>query len=68
MATHRTFIATYIIASGRNGTLYTGMTANREARVWKHRAGAFDGFSKTYARRPATAFDASSCEAAGSGL
>lgn len=49
MPTHRTFIATYIVASGRNGALYTGMTANLTARVWKHRTGAFEGFSKTYA-------------------
>jgi putative endonuclease len=48
MASHRTFIATYIMASGRNGTLYTGMSANLEARVWKHRAGTFEGFSKRY--------------------
>lgn len=48
MPTHRTFIATYIMASGRNGTLYTGMTANLSARVWKHRTGALEGFSKTY--------------------
>ncbi|MBJ7320614.1 MAG: GIY-YIG nuclease family protein [Brevundimonas sp.] len=48
MPTHRTFIATYIMASGRNGTLYVGMTANLTARVWKHRTGAFDGFGKAY--------------------
>ena len=48
MATHRTFIAAYIMASRRNGTLYTGMTANLTARVWKHRAGVFEGFSKRY--------------------
>ncbi len=48
MPTHRTFIATYIMASGRNGTLYTGMTANLTARTWRHRTGAFEGFSKTY--------------------
>ncbi|HVL41904.1 MAG TPA: GIY-YIG nuclease family protein [Brevundimonas sp.] len=48
MPTHRTFIATYIMASGRNGTLYTGMTANLTARVWRHRTGAFDGFSRTH--------------------
>ncbi|RYG16796.1 MAG: GIY-YIG nuclease family protein, partial [Caulobacteraceae bacterium] len=35
MGTHRTFIATYIMASRRNGTLYVGMTANLMARVWK---------------------------------
>jgi putative endonuclease len=45
MPTHRTFIATYILASGRNGTLYIGMTANLFARVWKHRNGTFPGFT-----------------------
>ena len=45
MATHRTFIATYIMASGRNGTLCIGMTANLHARVWKHRQGIFEGFT-----------------------
>lgn len=46
MGTHRTVIATYIMANGRNGAIYTGMTANLTARVWKHRTGAFEGHSK----------------------
>ncbi|WP_417233018.1 GIY-YIG nuclease family protein [Brevundimonas sp.] len=45
MRTHRTFIATYIMGSGRNGTLYTGMTANLFTRVWKHRTHSFAGFT-----------------------
>ncbi|MDY6924839.1 MAG: GIY-YIG nuclease family protein [Pseudomonadota bacterium] len=45
MGTHRTFIATYIMGSGRNGTLYVGMTANLFARVWRHRTHAFPGFT-----------------------
>lgn len=45
MGTHRTFIATYIMGSGRNGTLYTGMTSNLYARVWKHKTHAFPGFT-----------------------
>jgi putative endonuclease len=48
MATHRTLIATYIMASGRNGTLYAGSTSNLESRVWKHRTRAFPGFSDAY--------------------
>ena len=48
MATHRTFIATYMMANSRNGAIYTGMTANLTARVWKHRTGVFDGFSTRY--------------------
>ena len=42
MRTHRKFVATYIMANKRNGTLYTGVAANLPARVWKHRVGAFD--------------------------
>jgi putative endonuclease len=43
MARHRPFIATYIMASGRNGTTYVGMTSNLHARVWKHKNGTWDG-------------------------
>jgi putative endonuclease len=46
MGTHRTFIATYIMASGRNGATYLGMTANLYARVWQHKTGVFEGHSK----------------------
>ena len=45
MGTHRTFIATYIMGSGRNGTLYTGMTSNLYARVWRHKNHVFEGFT-----------------------
>jgi len=38
----------YMMASGRNGTLYVGVTANLIARVSQHRAGAVEGFSKKY--------------------
>ena len=48
MPTHRTFIATYMMAKGRNGTIYVGMTANLRARVWKHRQGLFEGYSKEH--------------------
>lgn len=46
--THRLFIAAYIMASGRNGTLYVGSTSNLYERVRQHKGGAFEGFSKTY--------------------
>lgn len=49
MPTHRTFIATYIMASGRNGTLYTGMTSNLFARVWRHKIHSFTGFTDDHA-------------------
>ena len=38
----------YIMASRRNGTLYTGVTSNLLQRVWQHREGAVDGFTKRY--------------------
>lgn len=40
--------AAYIMASGRNGTLYTGVTSDLVGRVWQHREGALDGFTKRY--------------------
>jgi putative endonuclease len=45
MATHRTFIASYIMASGRNGTIYIGSTSNLISRVWKHKTRVFPGFT-----------------------
>jgi len=41
-------IATYIMASSRNGTLYLGVTGNLWRRVRQHKQGVFEGFSKTY--------------------
>lgn len=38
----------YILASGMNGTLYVGVTSNLIRRVWEHREGLVDGFSKQY--------------------
>jgi putative endonuclease len=38
----------YILASERNGTLYTGVTTNLLRRVWEHRQGLIPGFTKTY--------------------
>ena len=40
------FIAFYIMASGRNGTLYTGVTSALVARVSQHTRGVYKGFSK----------------------
>ena len=40
--------AVYIMASGRNGTLYTGVTSNLPQRAWLHRTGAVGGFTKRY--------------------
>lgn len=38
----------YIMASGRNGTLYTGVTSNLSQRAWQHRNGLMSGFTKRY--------------------
>jgi predicted GIY-YIG superfamily endonuclease len=40
--------AVYIMASRRNGTLYTGVTSSLLHRAWQHREGVGDGFTKRY--------------------
>ena len=40
--------AVYIMASRRNGTLYTGVTSDLVKRAWQHRTGAVGGFTKRY--------------------
>ena len=38
----------YILASIKNGTLYTGVTSDLVKRVYEHKSKAIDGFSKQY--------------------
>jgi len=40
--------ATYMLASGRNGTLYVGVTSDLIARIWQHRTHAVPGFTDRY--------------------
>ena len=39
----------YILASKKNGTLYTGVTSDLVKRVWEHKNNLVDGFTKKYA-------------------
>lgn len=39
---------TYILASKRNGTLYIGVTNNLERRIFEHKNGIIEGFTKKY--------------------
>ncbi|MEZ6059974.1 MAG: GIY-YIG nuclease family protein [Planctomycetaceae bacterium] len=41
--------AVYILASKRNGTLYTGVTSDLVQRVWEHKNDVREGFTKDYA-------------------
>ena len=38
----------YVMASKRNGTLYVGVTNDLSRRVWEHREGLVEGFTKKY--------------------
>ncbi|WP_428055827.1 GIY-YIG nuclease family protein [Candidatus Avelusimicrobium fimicolum] len=40
--------AVYILASKRNGTLYTGVTNNLLRRIWEHKNNVVEGFTKKY--------------------
>ena len=42
------FIAVYILASQRHGTLYVGVTSDLPTRISQHREGTIEGFTKRY--------------------
>ena len=42
------FIAVYMMASRRHGTIYTGVTSELPKRAWQHREGLIPGFTKTH--------------------
>jgi putative endonuclease len=38
----------YIVTNRPNGTLYVGVTSDLTRRLWEHREGVADGFTKKY--------------------
>ena len=38
----------YLLASGRNGTLYVGVTSSLPARIWQHRQHVVEGFAQRH--------------------
>jgi len=46
MRDHNYFV--YILASKRNGTLYTGITNDLTRRMWEHKSGYIKGFTDKY--------------------
>lgn len=40
--------AVYLLASAPNGTLYIGVTSNLVQRIYQHREGLMEGFTKQY--------------------
>jgi putative endonuclease len=50
--------AVYILASGRHGTLYIGVTSDLPARVHVHREGLIPGFTRDYEVKRLVFFEA----------
>lgn len=47
----------YIMASGRNGTLYIGVTSDLAKRTWEHRNGLIPGFTREHGCRTLVWFE-----------
>ena len=47
----------YILASKRNGTLYTGVTNDLERRMYEHKIGMNEGFTKKYSVKTLVYFE-----------
>jgi putative endonuclease len=55
----------YLLASRPRGTLYVGVTSNLVQRVWQHKEGLADGFTRKYEVKTLVWFEATeSIEAA----
>jgi putative endonuclease len=55
-AVHRSYWV-YILTNHPHGTIYVGVTNSLERRVWQHRVGAMDGFTKRYGLRRLVYFE-----------
>jgi hypothetical protein len=53
MVPRNCFIAVYTMSNKKHGTLYIGVTGNLPLRVWQHREGASEGFTKKYGQKSA---------------
>ena len=47
----------YIICNKRNGTLYNGITSDLIKRIWQHKNGFVEGFSKQYGLKTLVYFE-----------
>jgi putative endonuclease len=45
---HQRFYYVYMMMSSSRRALYTGITSRPRQRVWEHKTGAIEGFSKQY--------------------
>ncbi|MFN3910884.1 GIY-YIG nuclease family protein [Hyphomonas sp.] len=48
MANEDRIIAVYMMANRKNGTIYTGVSSDLLRRVWEHREGIQEGFTKKW--------------------
>jgi len=48
MVRYHAIIGVYIMASGRHGTIYIGVSGDLRRRIYQHREGLVPGFTKTY--------------------
>jgi putative endonuclease len=48
MISHDAFIAVYMMSNRKHGTIYIGVTSKLRQRVWQHREGLIEGFTKKY--------------------